>query len=31
MTWNEAKTMAKDRRSWKANVIALCPPMDEVE
>ena len=31
MTWNETKTMAKDRRGWKANVIALCPPMDEVD
>jgi hypothetical protein len=29
--WNETKTMAKDRRGWKANVIALCPPMDEVD
>ena len=30
-TWGEVKTIAKDRKKWKATVIALCPPWDEVD
>ena len=28
-TWGELKMVAKDRKKWKAAVIALCPPWDE--
>ncbi|VDI76574.1 Hypothetical predicted protein [Mytilus galloprovincialis] len=28
-TWGEAKKLAKDRKRWKATVVALCPPWDE--
>ena len=30
-TWKEAKTAAMDRKRWKDTVVALCPPLDEVE
>lgn len=30
-TWKEAKTAALDRRRWKNTVVALCPPVDEVD
>ena len=30
-TWGEAKKLAKDRKRWKATVVALCPPWDEVD
>ena len=30
-TWKLCKTKAQDRREWKRTVIALCPPMDEVD
>ena len=30
-TWGEMKTLAKDRRRWKAVVIALCPPWDKAD
>ena len=30
-TWGETKTIAQDRERWKATVVALCPPWDEVD
>lgn len=29
--WRECKTIAQDRREWRNTVVALCPPMDEVD
>ena len=29
--WGEAKTIAQNRGRWKATVVALCPPWDEVD
>lgn len=31
LTWGETKKMAQDRNRWKATVVALCPPWDEVD
>jgi hypothetical protein len=30
-TWGEANNIAKDRRRWKATVVALCPLWDAVD
>ncbi|VDI73809.1 Hypothetical predicted protein [Mytilus galloprovincialis] len=30
-TWGEAKKLAKDSNRWKATVVALCPPWDDVD
>jgi hypothetical protein len=30
-TWGEAKRKAQDRTRWKETVVALCPPLNEVE
>lgn len=31
LTWKNCNTIAQNRSEWRETVVALCPPMDEVE